>query len=36
MEKITKSPAEWKAQLTRMQYDVTREHGTERAFTGEN
>lgn len=36
MEKITKPPAEWKAQLTRIQYNVTREHGTERAFTGEN
>ena len=34
--KITKTPAEWKAQLTQTQYHVTREHGTERAFTGEN
>ena len=36
MDKITKTPAEWKAQLTGMQYKVAREHGTERAFTGPN
>ena len=36
MDKVTKTPAEWKSQLTKEQFYVTREHGTERAFTGEN
>jgi len=34
-DRIEKSEAEWRSQLTEMQYHVTRDKGTERAFTGE-
>ena len=34
-EKIKKSEDDWRAQLTDEQFHVTRQHGTERAFTGE-
>jgi len=32
--KISKTEAEWRKQLTPMQYHVVREKGTERAFSG--
>lgn len=34
MPKITKTDAEWRELLTKEQYNITRKHGTERAFTG--
>lgn len=34
VEKISKSEAEWMAQLSPEQFKVTRKKGTERAFTG--
>lgn len=34
MEKIIKTEAEWKAELSEEQYRVCRKHGTEPAFSG--
>ena len=34
MEKVKKTDDEWRSELTDEQYHVTREKGTERAFTG--
>jgi peptide-methionine (R)-S-oxide reductase len=36
MEKIVKSDAEWRAELSDLAFKVTRQHGTERAFTHDN
>jgi len=35
INKIKKSEQEWQAQLTEEQFEVTRRHGTEMAFTGD-
>ncbi len=34
-EKIHKTDDEWRKELTPLQFEVTRHHGTERAFSGE-
>ncbi len=36
MVKITKTDAEWRSTLSDLAYKVTRDHGTERAFTHDN
>jgi peptide-methionine (R)-S-oxide reductase len=35
VKKVHKTDAEWKRQLTPLQFEVTRRQGTERAFTGD-
>ena len=34
--KVSKTDPEWRSELTPEQYEVTRQKGTERAFTGEH
>ncbi len=36
MNKVVKTEQDWKAQLSELAYKVTRQHGTERAFTNDN
>lgn len=36
VEKVTKTEAEWKEQLSDLGYKVMRKHGTERAFSHDN
>lgn len=36
MDKVIKTDAEWRAQLSEAAYKVLRKHGTERAFSNDN
>jgi peptide-methionine (R)-S-oxide reductase len=35
IKRVDRSEQEWRSELTSEQFEVTREHGTERAFSGE-